>query len=87
MLLRRAPSDALQRLLLDRAVGSRSNPPSEDLGAAAGDTPPRGDSFYRITDDSREAQPGEAMDAVAKLEAPTIAAYIRDHQYACRILK
>jgi hypothetical protein len=37
-------------------------------------------------DDSKHATRGKAMDAVAKMQGPTTAAYLRGHQYGCAIL-
>jgi hypothetical protein len=39
-----------------------------------------------VLDDSKKAQRGKAMDAVAKMKDPTTEAYIRGHQYVCAIL-
>jgi SRSO17 transposase len=48
--------------------------------------PQPGAMLYFIIDDSKKAKRGKAMDAVAKMKAPTIDAYIRGHQYVCGIL-
>jgi hypothetical protein len=41
----------------------------------------KGDTIYLIVDDSKKAKRGKAMDAIAKMKAPTTEAYIRGHQY------
>lgn len=48
--------------------------------------PQPGETLYLILDDSKKAKRGQAMDAVAKMKAPTTDAYIRGHQYVCAIL-
>jgi hypothetical protein len=48
--------------------------------------PHQGDTLYLVIDDSKQAKRGKAMDVVAKMEDPTIDAYIRGHQYVCGIL-
>jgi hypothetical protein len=48
--------------------------------------PRKGETLYLIIDDSKHAKRGKAMEAVAKMKAPTTDAYIRGHQYVCAIL-
>jgi hypothetical protein len=48
--------------------------------------PQPGEPRYCIIDDSKKAKRGQAMDAVAKMQDPTINASIRGHQYGCGIL-
>jgi SRSO17 transposase len=48
--------------------------------------PGRGETRYLVIDDSKKAKRGKRMDAVAKMKDPTIAAYIRGHQYVCGVL-
>jgi SRSO17 transposase len=48
--------------------------------------PQSGETVYLILDDSKIAKRGTAMDAIAKMKAPTTDAYIRGHQYVCAIL-
>jgi hypothetical protein len=46
-------------------------------------------NLYRYLDaqhHSKKAKRGKAMDAVTKMQDPTIDAYIRGHQYVCGIL-
>jgi hypothetical protein len=42
--------------------------------------PQPGETRYGIIDDSQKAKRGKAMDAVAKMQDPTIDAYSRGHQ-------
>jgi Transposase DDE domain len=48
--------------------------------------PGTGETLYLIIDDSKTATRGQAMDAVAKMQAPTTDAYIWGHQYVCGTL-
>ena len=45
--------------------------------------PPGGETRDRITDDSQKAKRGQALDAVAKMQDPTLDASIWGHQYVC----
>jgi hypothetical protein len=48
--------------------------------------PGTGETLYLIIDDSKTATRGQAMDAVAKMQAPTTDAYIWGHPYVCGTL-
>ena len=48
--------------------------------------PRKGETLYRIIDDSKKGKRGRHMDAVAKMKDPTTQAYMRGHQYVCAIL-
>ena len=48
--------------------------------------PGKGETLDLIIDDSKKAKRGKAMDAIAKMQDPTTAAYIRGHPYVCAIL-
>jgi hypothetical protein len=45
-----------------------------------------GETVYLVIDDSKKAERGTAMDAVAKTRDTTTGAYMRGHQYVCAIL-
>jgi SRSO17 transposase len=48
--------------------------------------PGKGEILYLVIDDSKQTKRGKAMEAVAKMKAPTTEAYIQGHQYVCAIL-
>jgi hypothetical protein len=48
--------------------------------------PGNGETLYVVSDASKKATCGKAMDAVAKMQDPTTEVYIRDHQYVCALL-
>jgi hypothetical protein len=48
--------------------------------------PSHGETIYLIIEDAKQAPRGKAMDAIAKMKAPTTAAYIRGPPYVCALL-
>jgi len=49
--------------------------------------PRKGDTLYLVIDDSKKATRGVHMHAVAKMQDPMRAGYVRGHQYVCAILR
>jgi len=48
--------------------------------------PAKGETIYVLLDDSKQATRGKVLDAVAKMQDPTLDAYIRGHQDVCGLL-
>jgi hypothetical protein len=48
--------------------------------------PQAGETLYRLIGAPKKAKRGKAMDAVAKMQDPTLDAYIRGHRHVCGML-